>query len=77
MILKEALALVAAGVLLGAVALFFAVQFIRNMLFGVSAFDPASLALTMLLLAIVALAATLVPAREAMKLDPVAALRYE
>jgi predicted permease len=77
MILKEALALVAAGVLLGAVALFFAVQFIRNMLFGVSAFDPASLALTMLLLAIVALAAALPPALRAASVDPMVALRAE
>jgi ABC-type antimicrobial peptide transport system permease subunit len=77
MILKEALGLVAAGVLLGAVALFFAVQFIQNMLFGVSAFDPASLAVSMLLLAIVALAAALPPALRAASVDPMVALRAE
>jgi putative ABC transport system permease protein len=77
MILKEALGLVAAGVLLGAVALFFAVRFIQNMLFGVSAFDPASLAVTMLLLAIVALAAALPPALRAASVDPMVALRAE
>jgi putative ABC transport system permease protein len=77
MILKEALGLVAVGVLLGAVALFFAVRFIQNMLFGVSAFDPASLALTMLLLAIVALAAALPPALRAASVDPMVALRAE
>jgi predicted permease len=77
MILKEALGLVAAGVVLGAVALFFAVRFIQNMLFGVSVFDPASLAVTMLLLAIVALAAALPPALRAASVDPMVALRAE
>jgi predicted permease len=77
MILKEALALVAAGVILGGVALFFAVRFIQNMLFGVSAFDPASLALTVLLLAAVALAAALPPALRAASVDPMVALRAE
>jgi predicted permease len=77
MIFKEALGLVAAGVLLGGIALFFAVRFIQNMLFGVSAFDPASLALTMLLLAIVALAAALPPALRAASVDPMVALRAE
>jgi predicted permease len=77
MILKEALALVAAGVILGGVALFFAVRFIQNMLFGVSAFDPASLAITMLLLAIVVLAAALPPALRAASVDPMVALRAE
>lgn len=77
MILKEALGLVAAGVLLGGIALFFAVRFIQNMLFGVSAFDPASLTVTMLLLAIVALAAALPPALRAASVDPMVALRAE
>ncbi len=77
MILKEALALVAAGVVLGGVALVFVVRFIQNMLFGVSAFDPASLALTILLLALVALAAALPPALRAASVDPMVALRAE
>ena len=77
MILKEALGLVAAGVLLGGIALFFAVRFIQNMLFDVSAFDPASLAVSMLLLAIVALAAALPPALRAASVDPMVALRGE
>jgi predicted permease len=77
MILKEALGLVAAGVLLGGVALYFAVRFIQNMLFGVSAFDPATLAMTMLLLAIVALGAALPPALRAASVDPMVALRAE
>jgi predicted permease len=77
MILREALGLVIAGVLLGGVALCFVVRFIQNMLFGVSAFDPASLTLTMLLLALVALGAALPPALRAASVDPMVALRAE
>jgi ABC-type lipoprotein release transport system permease subunit len=39
--------------------------------------DPASFVAVALLLAIVALVATLIPARAAMKVEPVVALRYE
>ncbi|MGO8732038.1 MAG: FtsX-like permease family protein [Terriglobia bacterium] len=77
MILKEALRLVAAGILLGAVALLFVVRFVRDMLYGISAFNPATLAGTVALLAVVAFLAALVPARRAAALDPMEALRLE
>jgi predicted permease len=77
MILNEALRLVAAGILLGAVALLFVVRFVRDMLYGVSAFNPATLAGTVALLAAVAFLAALVPARRAASLDPMEALRLE
>jgi putative ABC transport system permease protein len=47
------------------------------MLFSIGPYDPLSFLAVAALLAIVALAATLIPARSAMKLDPVTALRYE
>ena len=54
MILSEALGLLALGVLLGGLALVFAVRFIQNMLFGISAFDPLTLSGTLVLLVLVA-----------------------
>jgi ABC-type lipoprotein release transport system permease subunit len=54
-----------------------AAQLIRNLLFHVEPRDPATYAAVALLLGLVALAATLIPARKAMRVEPVAALRYE
>ena len=64
----------------GALGLTFALataHLLRSMLFSIGPYDPLSFLAVAALLAMVALAATLVPAREAMKLDPIAALRYE
>jgi len=64
---------IAAGVV-GALAL---TRLMSSMLFGVGARDPLTLAVTVLVLAVVALAACFIPARRAGRVDPMVALRCE
>jgi ABC-type antimicrobial peptide transport system permease subunit len=48
-----------------------------SLLFGVSATDPLTFVIVMLLVAMVAALAAYIPARSAMRVDPMIALRYE
>jgi putative ABC transport system permease protein len=73
----EGARLIVIGGALGLAAALATAHLLRSMLFSIGPYDPLSFLAVAALLAIVALAATLIPARSAMKLDPVTALRYE
>jgi len=77
MILTEGLKLVAVGVVLGTVAALLLTRLLEGMVYGVSMRDPLIFALVNLLMAAVSLAACYVPARRAMRVDPLVALRHE
>jgi putative ABC transport system permease protein len=77
MVLKQALVLLGAGLGLGLAASLATDRLLRSMLFGVSAVNPAVLALSGLLVALTGLLAAYLPARRAAKVDPMVALRYE
>jgi putative ABC transport system permease protein len=77
LIAGEGVRLIAIGAVLGLGAAFAATQLLRSLLFNVGAHDALSYVGVVVLLAVVALAATLIPARAAMKVQPIEALRYE
>ena len=65
------------GLLLGLVTVLILGRFLTSQLYEVSAHNPALLGGTTFLLGLVALAACLIPARRATRVDPIIALRYE
>jgi len=77
MVLGQGMVLTAIGVVIGIVAAFWLSRFLTSFLFGVKAWDPLAFILTPLLLSIVALAATWIPAVRATRVDPMTALRFE
>ena len=74
-VLKEAMILALCGVMLGFVLFLGLRKTLASFLYGVSSTNPATLVLVGLSLTAIALAAAYIPARKAMKLDPIVALR--
>jgi putative ABC transport system permease protein len=77
MVIGQGMALVLIGLGLGLVAALALSRLMRSLLYEVSVWDPATFAGVALLLALIALLATYIPARRATRVDPLAALRYE
>jgi macrolide transport system ATP-binding/permease protein len=77
MVLRQGFVLVGAGLLAGLVLTFVAGRGLRSLLVGVSPSDPLTLVVVTLLLGAVGLVASFIPARRAMKIEPLRALKYE
>jgi ABC-type antimicrobial peptide transport system permease subunit len=77
MVMREVLGLVAIGIVTGLGAAFALTRFVQAQLYGITAFDPSTLALATLGLAAVACAAGCIPAFRASRVDAMQALRYE
>jgi putative ABC transport system permease protein len=65
------------GLAIGFAAAAVSAPVLRNLLFGIGAFDPWTFGLVSALLSSVALLASYVPARRASRVEPLVALRHE
>jgi len=77
LVLGQGARLVAAGLVAGAIVAALSTRLFASLMFGVSALDPVVYVGTAVLLAIIALAASYLPARRATRVDPIEALRTE
>jgi ABC-type antimicrobial peptide transport system permease subunit len=77
LVLKRGLIIAAVGTGLGAGGALALTGLLRNLLFDVQPSDPVTFVAVVLILGVVAFAASYLPARRAMKVDPIIALRYE
>ena len=77
LVMSDALRLVGAGVVLGLPAIWATTRLVSGMLFGLTATDPAAIATAVGVLLLTALIAAYVPARRAVRVSPITALRSE
>ncbi len=77
LVLKQGLVITLAGLAIGIGGSIALTRLLRGLLYGIEPTDPLTFTAVSLVLAIIALAACLIPARRAAKVDPMVALRYE
>jgi ABC-type antimicrobial peptide transport system permease subunit len=77
LVVKQGLWMAVIGAVAGLVGAWLLRQTVAQLVFGISPADPMTFCIAALLLIAFALAASLIPARRATKIDPMAALRYE
>jgi ABC-type antimicrobial peptide transport system permease subunit len=76
-VLRCGLQLIAIGIVLGITCAFACAHLLSSLLYGVRATDAIAFGVASLVLASVGLLASYIPARRAMRVDPMVALRYE
>jgi predicted permease len=77
MVMSQGTAMTAAGLVLGLGGATLATRYLAALLYGIGPDDPATLGGAAMTLGVVALAACYIPARRAMRVDPMVALRHE
>jgi putative ABC transport system permease protein len=77
LVMRETMLLVAVGVTIGLIAALATTRLISSMLFGLTPYDPVTIAVAALLMVAVAALAGYLPARRASRVDPLTALRHE
>lgn len=77
LVVRQGVGMSAAGAAVGVLAAWFFRRAVAQLVFGISPADPATFLAAAVLLITLAVAACLVPARRAMRVDPTVALRYE
>jgi len=77
LVLRGALGLIGLGLAIGIPAALVGGRVLASLLYGVKGWDPLTLCLGAVALALCALVAAFVPARRGTKVDPIVALRYE
>lgn len=77
MVMRQGLSIVMVGLVVGTLLAAIAASALRQILYDVSPFDPAAWGLALAAMLVAAAIANVVPARRAMRIDPMAALRTE
>jgi len=77
LVMKQGMRFAFIGVVLGTTGAMFGARLLSSLLFGVTARDATTYAAVSVLLILVALVASYIPARRSAKIDPIVALRYE
>jgi ABC-type antimicrobial peptide transport system permease subunit len=77
MVLKDGARMTLTGIVLGVIGALVLTRLMRTMLYGVRPTDPLTFISVAALLAVIAMLACYVPARRAMKVDPMEALRHQ
>ena len=77
LVVRQGLMLAIAGIVIGFGAALIITRVMTSLLYGVTPTDPLTFAIIPVVLTGAALAASFIPARRAMKVDPMVALRYE